>query len=275
LTLTTLSPHRIVTFQSLGEWGRLGNQLFQIAATIGIARRNQCDFIFPPWSYANIFAHPLPQSKNPINGLEAFYEHAFHYQHINISGPTNLVGYFQSEKYFCHCAPDIRNFFTLKQDFLDQVEQSFAGFAEVKTCSVHVRRTDYMDNPNYIDLCATGYYENAIKQFDSDTKFIFFSDDIAWCKQRFSGQRFVFVEGLEDFMDLALMSRCTSNIIANSSFSWWGAWLNTNPDKSVVAPLAWFAGELADPSVPTRPGPPDLQGFCDTKDLIPQGWIRL
>lgn len=204
-----------------------------------------------------------------------YYEQAFNYQQIIISKPTTLAGYFQSEKYFCHCAKEIRHFFTLQRSLLERMERTYSSLVKGKTCSVHVRRADYVHNPNYVDLTATHYYQSAIRQFDSDTSFLFFSDDITWCKKRFHDERFIFVEGLEDYLDLALMSRCDGNIIANSSFSWWGAWLNANPNNKVVAPLTWFAGEYADPSVPTQPSPPDLRGYCDTRDLIPQGWIRL
>jgi hypothetical protein len=208
-------------------------------------------------------------------GLEEYYEQTFSFQDITISASTSLVGHFQSEKYFAHSAEEIRHYFTLQQSLMQQIKRTYASIAGGKTCSVHIRRGDYVDNPNYVDLTRTYYYETAVEQFDSDTTFLFFSDDIAWCKQRFSDKRFVFVEGFEDYVDLALMSLCDDNIIANSSFSWWGAWLNSNLNKQVFAPLAWFAGEYADPSVPSQPGPPDVRGFCDTKDLIPTGWIRL
>ena len=102
------------------------------------------------------------------------------------------------------------------------------------------------------------YYSQAMEKMGGP--FLVFSDDIAWCKDNFKGFDITFVEGEEDFIDLYLMARCRNNIIANSSFSWWAAWLNPDPHKKVIAPAMWFSG--------------DLQG-CDTSTLLPQQWDLL
>ena len=101
--------------------------------------------------------------------------------------------------------------------------------------------------------------QSALEHFsDKEYKFLVFSDDIEWCKQVFDDD-FNFIEGEEDYVDLLLMARCKHNIIANSSFSWWGAWLNRNNNKRVIAPKKWF-GSVAN---------------LDSKDLLPKGWITL
>jgi len=109
---------------------------------------------------------------------------------------------------------------------------------------------------------------------DPETTYLVFSDDIAWCKSNFSRGRVVFIDGMNALGSLFLMASCSDHIIANSTFSWWGAWLGRNPYKRVVAPAHWFAGDLANPAVPFRAGPPH-GGFHDTRDLIPESWATV
>jgi hypothetical protein len=124
-----------------------------------------------------------------------------------------------------------------------------ATLIDGNTVSVHVRRGDYLGDPLLGGFCDAGYYQRAmahIEQHVEHPSFIFFSDDIPWCRQTFPVANAVFVDwntGLESFRDMQLMSLCKHHIIANSSFSWWGAWLNTNPDKIVVSPDRWATME--------------------------------
>jgi hypothetical protein len=262
-----------VTFWNLGAAGRLGNQLFQIAAVVGTARRNGCDYIFPPWEYAQFFARPIPQTER-ISLVRYYCQPDFAYQDIDIAESTSLVGVYQSERYFQHCIAEVRDLFTPHPAFADELRSRCGSVLDGKTCSLHVRRTDYLGHPDYAELTASDYYERAIRQFDDDTTFIVFSDDCDWCKRRFPGPRFVFAEAEPDIASLFLMSLCQGHIIANSSFSWWGAWLDPNPHKKVIAPDVWFAGEKIDPAVPFLPVPYG-RGFLDTKDVVPADWICL
>jgi hypothetical protein len=267
------SDTKFVTFP-LGEMGRFGNQLFQIAATIGIARRNGCSFVFPPWPYARHFEFPIPQIRW-VRQFERRIPRTFGYEEIVIDRATELFGFFQSERYFAHCADEVRHYFTPHHALSELLEKGFGDLLAAKTCSVHVRRTDYVGNPIWPDLAADGYYERAMSQFDSDTTFVIFSDDIEWCKARFSSRSLFFVEALSAVEDLFLMARCWGHIIANSTFSWWGAWLDPNPDKKVIAPARWIAGEVADPSVPHRFRSGNFGGYFDTSDIVPPGWIKM
>ena len=99
-----------------------------------------------------------------------------------IDRATELFGYFQSEKYFAHCADEVRHYFTPHHAISELLEKGFGDLLAGKTCSVHVRRTDYVDNPMWTDLSADDYYERAMAQFDSDSTFVIFSDDIEWCQ---------------------------------------------------------------------------------------------
>lgn len=120
--------------------------------------------------------------------------------------------------------------------------------------SLHVRRGDYLEEPLFKDICTEEYYRKSV-QYILETQdsplFIVFSNDIAWCKSRFKGLNAIFVEhniGSNSFRDLQLMSLCKHHIIANSSFSWWGAWLNDNPDKVVISPRKWINEPTVDTS---------------------------
>ncbi len=265
------SDTKFVTFP-LGELGRFGNQLFQIAATIGIARRNGCSFVFPTWQYSRYFEYPVPQA-HPIRHMQRRMPRTFGYEEIVIDRATELWGYFQSERYFAHCEDEVRRYFTPHHALAQLLERGFGDVLARETCSVHVRRTDYLGNPTHPELAAGDYYERAMSQFDANTTFLIFSDDIAWCRERFRGRSTFFVEALTEVEDLFLMARCRGHIIANSTFSWWGAWLDPNPQKKVIAPARWFSGRNTDPSIPYRPG--NFSGFYDTSDLLPPAWIRM
>ncbi len=265
------SDTKFVTFP-LGELGRLGNQLFQIAATIGVARRNGCSFIFPTWQYSRHFEFPLPQA-HPIRHMQRRAPRSFAYEEIVIDRATELWGYFQSHRYFAHCEEEVRHYFTPHHALAQLLDSGFADLLARETCSVHVRRGDYLGDPTWPELAAGDYYERAMSQFDSNTTFVIFSDDTAWCMERFRGRSTFFVEALSAVEDLFLMARCRGHIIANSSLSWWGAWLDPNPDKKVIAPVRWFGRKHAEPSVPYRPN--HSAGFYDTSDIVPPAWIKI
>ncbi|MHB8381774.1 MAG: alpha-1,2-fucosyltransferase [Candidatus Binataceae bacterium] len=215
--------NKLVTFRFLGHLGRLGNQLFQIAAAIGVARKNSCPFILPEWDYARHFANPYP-STSARPRTRRLREQAFNYQNIVIDRPTELYGYFQSERYFQHCADEIRGYLQPHPALAAMLEDHFRDLLARNTCSVHVRRGDYVGHPDFVDLSATDYYARAFAQFGPDTTFVVFSDDPQWCRARFGAERFIYIEALSDIEDLFLMSLCRDHIIANSSMSWWGAW---------------------------------------------------
>ena len=142
-----------VTFQTLGSHGRLGNQLFQIAATLGAARRNRCDFMLPPWWYSSFFRHPLPQSSN-VSYEETHDEMDFAYRPIDVRTSTNLLGYFQSEKYFEHCREELRHYLTPNdklQEMIDQDRRKFFQNIDGETIGfLSVRRGDYIGHPGFV-----------------------------------------------------------------------------------------------------------------------------
>lgn len=238
----------MITFSQLGEWGRMGNQLFQIATTISTALQNNTNYCFPPWQYEKNFNLHNCFSSN-INTVETYRERVFYYDPIPAYKNIDLFGYFQSWKYFEHHKEEIINLLTPIHNFE----------REPGLCSIHVRRGDYLEKQDCHPLMTMDYYQEAMKK-SGCSKFILFSDDMRWCKKNFKGDEYEYAERNSPPVDLAIMvKRCESNIICNSSFSWWGAYLNQFLDKKIIAPIKWFGPKLAH----------------DTKDLLPESWIKI
>lgn len=161
----------------------------------------------------------------------------------NLSGDIYLEGFWNEEKYFYDVQSEIRKIYTfpdLKNNYqleiLDKIQTT-------ESVGIHIRRGDYVKYPDKFPMCTPNYYKKAleiIKQKYKDVSIFIFSDDLNWCKSELSFiNNVTFVENkvnTEAFVDMLLMSRCKHNIIANSTFSWWGAWLNNNPDKVVIYP---------------------------------------
>jgi len=254
-----------VTFLDLGNKGkgRLGNQMFQIAATIGVAKKHGALYYFRRWSYNQYFENPIPTS--PFVNLRRWrvykQKYSSNYEFPTDSASFSLSGWFQSEKYFKHCENDIRNHFTLKNIWVEYIKNKYQAL-KGDTCSIHVRRGDFVNRPDKYPIQSLSYYENAAKElYGANLKhinFVICSDDIEWCKNNFKFPKMTFVEGEIDVIDLFIMSVCGDNIIANSTFSWWSAWLNQNYNR-VVAPKIWTGSKSP----------------RDKKDIYIDNWIRL
>ncbi|WP_150465918.1 alpha-1,2-fucosyltransferase [Francisella sp. SYW-2] len=175
-----------------------------------------------------------------------------------------LNGYWQSEKYFVSIGKDIRKLFEFKK--LDSNNQNIiAGLQQsYSLVSIHIRRGDYVNHPLHGNVCDLNYYNEAIKYISnkiSNVQFLVFSDDIQWCKQNLKLTNAVYVtgnKGKNSYKDMQIMSLCNHNIIANSSFSWWGAWLNQNSNKIVIAPKKWFSDDR-----------------INQRDICPISWVRI
>ena len=251
--------------------GGLGNQMFQISATTSLAIKNKDAAIFSPRNVGDM-KHKLPPSYydniyRNINFVEVlehksiYKEKEFSHSLIPYTSGMCLYGYFQSEKYFSDDRDYIKELFAIDKKTYDKISIKYGEILEKnETVAIHIRRGDYVTQPNHHPVCTLKYYCDAMKLFP-DVTYIIFSDDILWCKLNFPlDQKYIFVEGNKDYEDLYLMSMCDHNIIANSSFSWWAAWLNNNDNKRVVAPKRWF-------------GPAKAQ--LNTKDLYCEGWVIL
>ena len=157
-----------------------------------------------------------------------------------------LDGYWQTEKYFKPLEETIRSDFTFKP-LAGEKNLKLEKRVTAEPCtSIHIRRGDYLNHSGLGGICTSAYYEQAIERLRAeqpDSSFVIFSDDIPYCRELLSGLSAVFVDwnqGADSWMDMALMSKCTHHIIANSSFSWWGAWLK-KCEGTVLCPRNWFA----------------------------------
>ena len=194
-----------------------------------------------------------------------YIERDFSYNnnYLKYTGNCFFDGYWQSEKYFSNCMDEIRHDFEFPA--LDHKNMLIAKEIElVNSVSIHVRMGDYVNHPLHGGICTLEYYKKAIESIHTkitNPVFYIFSNNISWCQQNLSLPNAIYVMGNEEknsYKDMYLMSLCKHNIIANSSFSWWGAWLNSNPNKMVIAPKKWFN----DPKM-------------NTKDLIPEKWYKI
>jgi hypothetical protein len=249
----------MITFSKIGSFGRLGNQLFQIAAAIGLARKNNDIAKFVPWKYSEYFKNPIDQNLIASEISSIIHERSFNYSPLLYRKNSDLIGYFQSEKYFENCKDLIRYHFEFNESLLID---NFIPNSD-RSCSIHIRRGDYLNLQDYHPFPGMEYYKKSINYMRDHgvENFFLFSDDIPWCKHQFSNENGInYIEGNIDIKDLALMSSCKNNIIANSSFSWWGAWLNLNENKIIVAPSKWF-------------GPAKIGVITD--DLYCKDWIKM
>ena len=211
----------------------------------------------PQFYLDNIFRNIKVEPK--AAEAELYNESHYHFQELPKWDNICLHGYFQSEKYFKEHESEIRTMFKADQKTEEYLQSKYGEvLSKDNTVSLHVRRGDYIGKEQFHPIVDKSYYEQAIEKHSGAT-FLVFSDDISWCKDNLpEGPEYVFVEGNKDYEDLYLMSKCAHNIIANSSFSWWGAWLNENKDKQVTAPSVWFG--------------PALLPSHDLKDLLPDEW---
>lgn len=260
----------MIGFNYLGQYGRLANQMFQYASLRGIASYKGYDFCIPKTDYGDKWKDnklfDIFELKNTKNigflAVDFYPEKQFHYDSEYVEkcpDNVNLHGYFQTEKYFKHIEDSIREDFTFKEYILEPCVNSFE-FDDI--IGLHVRRTDYISNSINHPPCGISYYQKALEQFDTDIPVMIFSDDVGWCQSQslFKSDRFIISESYNAFIDLCLMSMCKYHIIANSSFSWWAAWLAKS--KKVIAPSLWF-------------GVNGNTSKNQTQDLYLDDWIKI
>lgn len=198
-------------------------------------------------------------------------EYVFTFDRNVFSVPTNTYfdGFWQTEKYFKNIEKEIRQELTLNKPLSPYSKDMLNKINSVNAVSLHVRRTDYVyhnESNSFHGICELDYYKDAINHIVKNVPaphFFLFSDDLLWVKENFEFLKhpFTLIENGADknYEDITLMSMCKHHIIANSSFSWWGAWLNPSKEKIVIAPKRWFAGAPKN----------------DTKDLLPDDWITI
>lgn len=288
--------------------GGLGNQLFQFAAAYSLARSKGVELKSDLYTYtkhpfrkyelghfnielpeatrgevhqftgSNPVARYLNKKNNYLNCPNVFAQPHYHFYEDFFSLPSSvyLSGYWQSEKYFTHVADSLRKIITPAVSLDSQNADMVATVRSSDSVAIHIRRSDYVTG-SFFQPKGLDYYERALNEINtriSTPQYFLFSDDTAWARQKFSHLKdATFIghnKGDDSFKDLLLMSACRNQVIANSTFSWWAAWLNDNPGKTVIAPAKWFHNTWLTKKEPVYPC-----RFYNTKDLLPSTWTHL
>jgi hypothetical protein len=274
-----------IGYNRLGSNGRLGNQMFQYAGLRGIAAHKNYAWVIPkPNSYGDsnyglfdCFEMFSVTNKNfGFVNAQSIQTGCFHFNEQffnNCPDSINLHDYFQTEKYFQNISDVIRKDFTFKKEIVDACLDVIGELNNA--IFIHIRRGDYLNQPDNHPTCSLAYYKDSLELFDSNSPVLVFSDDLEWCRENFTDDRFLIptenpkynhlsdtndgkVKSFIPYYDLCMMSMCTGGIIANSSLSWWGAWLIQNPTQPIVAPTPWFGKNYS---------------HFIMDDLIPDRWV--
>lgn len=249
--------------------GGLGNQLFGYAFYLFLKKQNKFSYVkFDIWEslivnkfiLSKVFPKIQIKRSNYYHNINRFYKYRlltsffFVVNEQNFPGKKNKLltlydGFWQSNTYFEVVSTLVKDKFTFNEKNLNNRSLNLAEeIKHVNSVSIHVRRGDYLDHEEtYGNICNINYYKRAISyvsQIYPDVVFYIFSDDPAWVRQNFNLlENPIIVDfntGENSWQDMFLMSKCKHNIIANSTFSWWGAWLNNNPYKIVISPSRWM-----------------------------------
>jgi len=241
----------MITFNKIGNYGLFGNQMFQYATLYSIAHTRKYEFGVPYSNRSSDKWHDfcLPDCFNNLTAKDCTnivqpyraQEHNFCYNAgiFGIRDGTDICGYFQSEKYFV----DYRNQLLKEFEFAESIKQKagdIRNIARDKAISLHIRLGDYVQQQQNHPVCSIEYYKEALEHVPEDAMLFIFSDDVPQATEIFKdlNKKIVYPETNDKYIDMCLMTMCNYHIIANSSFSWWGAWLSES--KKVIAPSRWF-----------------------------------
>jgi len=237
----------MITCNNLNDWkqyGRMANQLFCVANVLGYSAKHNLPYALPEWKYAQYFNGLFTQTEAVVTGCPEYREQQFHYEPIPFMKDIDLIGYWQSKKYWEHCESQVKEMFSFKAAMIGEITEYIYQRTEGERIpvSVHVRRGDYVSSmSHYYYTLDMEWYKQAMSKFDPETHHFFVvSDDIPFCVDNFPKNLTISFSKFNEVQDMCLMTLCRHNIIANSSFSWWGSYLNQKPDKTVVAPSHWF-----------------------------------
>ena len=258
--------------------GGLCNVMFKLSEVISLSLDNDVEYIFSNefirqldkdvvcggYDDYRIYYDNILRNVKFIDKLPSQYrthKHTFNYTPIHYNKGENLLieGYFQSEKYFINNKDFILNLFKPTEEIKQFILEKINNIRD--SVSIHIRRGDYLNLPNFHPQQSIDYYSSAVNLIGVDKNYLIFSDGLDGVKEMFDfipNKQFITLE--KDYLDLYAMSMCEHNIICNSSFGWWGAYLNENKNKKVIAPNKWFGPEAS---------------HLDSRDIVPNNWIKL
>lgn len=263
----------MITFHRFGKHGRLGNQLFQLASMIAFSKKYNQELFLPAWTYRKFFQRTEHWKDKLIKVAPQLKEVDYHYVpefwDPLAKGDWDIHAWLQTEKHWEAYRDIIKDALTWEKGFEASVIRSGPKIDWSQAIAISVRRGDYVKNENYDQLPISYYMQALMQEFPDwmDRPILIFSDDIEYCRIHFAGLPNVwFARGtgrngeLDAIVQLCMMSQCNGFILANSTFSWWGAYLAElrNPDVKIVRPKYLFAGPLLEKS--------------DAKDHWPERW---
>lgn len=237
--------------------GGLGNQMFQISHAIAQGIKYNVPSLFIPKSYTPMQANQPTKYINNIFKKINFVDELngyitidspwqFNELELNWLTPIQFKGYYQSSKNFLGYDDKIKSLFNPNEEFFKKIISKYPQLNDDKTLSLHIRRGDYLNISHILPIIDKTYIDESIKKNGEYTTLFIFSDDTEWVRNNLSYDKQIIVSDLEDYEELWMISMCKNNIMSNSSFSWWGSYLNRNPNKKVFCPSIWFGpfGEL-------------------------------
>lgn len=259
------------SFNNIGNHGHLGNQMFQYAATKSLAIKHNRNYIIaPPEVFGSHYYTTLRSSidhcfnidcERGITNYPIYHEKQFHFDEEFFENPPknniDLLGFFQSDKWFKHIDAEIRKDFKFKPEYYDSSYEVRSNLGN-EIIGIHIRRTDFVTNNNHVSQ-SMDFYSKALQLLPQNIEVLIFSDEPHWCKSQkeFESDRFLVSETYDPYIDLCLMTMCDYIIMANSTYSWWGAYLSNA--KKVIAPSVWN---------------PDSNPI-NTKDIYCDSWIKV
>jgi hypothetical protein len=262
---------------SIKVQGGIGNMMFQTAFALAYSMVKNCKYEILDYDInllfnkhaknrmnsdyykQNIFSRIDFSIKNATKTI--FHpEIPFEYSEIPFeSGCKNIyLGYFQSEKYFYEFSDQVKSYFYANAQTVSDIKK--IGFDFNNSIALHVRRGDFLQLSASHPPIDLEYINQSINYFGKKKNFLIVSDDVNWCKNNINLPNAMFLENHPDYFDFYAMSFCEHNIISNSTFSWWAAWLNKNAEKKVICPKIWFGKDY---------------NHLNEKDLILKNWVRL
>jgi len=281
LIFSTISLSATVTLRLRGQ---LGNQFFQIATAVALAQENQCNLYFPDFENVtdprlkfvnletnyNALFYRIPNRISYAQPAFFYLEPDFRYRPIPYQPNIEICGYFESEKYFKKYRNLIVELFAAPDDIEEDLARDFSSIIDhPNTVGIHVRtwyrdfKSDIRGSVFYNIMLPPDieYYKKAIDLFDPNALFVVFSDHIGWCKKQFKGidRNFIFIEGQDYLHDFYLLSKCKNVIVGSSTFSWWAAYLNQNPNKQIICRQPFLSCLTQE----------------DPKDILCDGWIPI
>lgn len=234
--------------------GGLGNQMFQIANAYAQSLKNNVDCFFRPNSQnshqgkniteykSNIFRKL--NFKDSLTNHQTYHEPNWHFDDRNILWATSIefYGYYQSSKNFLGFDDKIKDLFSIDDSTKKYLLEKYSNLSLDNTLSIHIRRGDYKKFPNIHPTISKSYIEKSLSVVGEYSHVFIFSDDKTWVQENLNLPNSTIVDE-KDYIELWMMSMCKNNILSNSSFSWWGSYLNKNQNKIVIAPSIWFGPE--------------------------------